>query len=425
MEITISLFKKPDSDIYHMQYRDPITGNKRRKTTGTNKKREAERLAGKWEKEILAGANWKSGNIFWSDYRERFEDEHLAGLAEKTQKKYSAVLNVFEELINPKKLKAVTTQTISQYQKQLRNMGRSENTIKSHLAHLHKVMTWAHDQELIDKLPKFPKVQRAKKSRVMKGRPLNVEEFERMIMAVEKVIVEPNKGKAKKRRERKPDFKRIPSWKNLIRGLWLSGLRIGEAMNLHWADQSKICVKVDGPGSMFFLIPAEEEKGFEDRELAIAPEFVEFLEAIPAVDRRGFVFNPIGQNKDHGRLDIQTVGRTIGKIGEQARIKVNTKKVVNEDGAKSTAPVYAGSHDLRRSFGQRWATKVMPVVLMELMRHKSIETTMKYYVGRNARKTSDLLREIHQNGTSMQAMGSVLGSSQENAGPHRHETPQK
>jgi len=30
---------------------------------------------------------------------------------------------------------------------------------------------------------------------------------------------------------------------------------------------------------------------------------------------------------------------------------------------------YASAHDLRRSFGTRWAKRVMPVVLQKLMRH--------------------------------------------------------
>lgn len=33
----------------------------------------------------------------------------------------------------------------------------------------------------------------------------------------------------------------------------------------------------------------------------------------------------------------------------------------------------------------------MPQVLKELMRHKSIDTTMKIYVGQNAEKTADAL----------------------------------
>ena len=55
---------------------------------------------------------------------------------------------------------------------------------------------------------------------------------------------------------------------------------------------------------------------------------------------------------------------------------------------------HATCHDLRRSFGDRWARKVMPADLKELMRHKSIETTMKYYVGRNVDDISARLHAI-------------------------------
>ena len=52
---------------------------------------------------------------------------------------------------------------------------------------------------------------------------------------------------------------------------------------------------------------------------------------------------------------------------------------------------FASAHDLRRSFGERWSHRVMPQVLMELMRHESIETTNRYYVGRNAQATADII----------------------------------
>jgi hypothetical protein len=51
----------------------------------------------------------------------------------------------------------------------------------------------------------------------------------------------------------------------------------------------------------------------------------------------------------------------------------------------------ASAHDLRRAFGERWATKLMPAQLMELMRHESIDTTLSYYVGRNAERTAAIL----------------------------------
>lgn len=43
--------------------------------------------------------------------------------------------------------------------------------------------------------------------------------------------------------------------------------------------------------------------------------------------------------------------------------------------------------------------------LKELMRHESIETTLKYYVGRNAQATAAILWEAHS------ASGSILGNT--------------
>jgi len=39
----------------------------------------------------------------------------------------------------------------------------------------------------------------------------------------------------------------------------------------------------------------------------------------------------------------------------------------------------------------------MPDVLMLLMRHSDIDTTMKYYVGRNARKAAEVIWEAEAN----------------------------
>jgi hypothetical protein len=38
----------------------------------------------------------------------------------------------------------------------------------------------------------------------------------------------------------------------------------------------------------------------------------------------------------------------------------------------------------------------MPQVLMELMRHESIETTLRYYVGKNAQRTTRIVHEAYE-----------------------------
>lgn len=75
------------------------------------------------------------------------------------------------------------------------------------------------------------------------------------------------------------------------------------------------------------------------------------------------------------------------KIGSQAGIKVST------DGSGRSR--FASVHDLRRSFGERWVAKPMPQQLMERMRNESIETTLRYYVGRNAKRTAAALWQAH------------------------------
>ena len=65
--------------------------------------------------------------------------------------------------------------------------------------------------------------------------------------------------------------------------------------------------------------------------------------------------------------------------------------MVNDAGKRASA------HDLRRSFGKRWAAKVMPHILMQLMRHRRISTTMDFYAGRDAEAVADVVWSLESN----------------------------
>jgi integrase len=56
------------------------------------------------------------------------------------------------------------------------------------------------------------------------------------------------------------------------------------------------------------------------------------------------------------------------------------------------------------AFGERWAKRVMPMVLKDLMRHESVTTTEKYYVGVNAQETARFLREVTPTKNESQSM---------------------
>jgi integrase len=214
----------------------------------------------------------------------------------------------------------------------------------------------------------------------MKGRPITLEEFERMLANVEAVV----------------GADAAPSWKRLLQGLWHSGLRISEALALYW-DRSDCpvgqCLEVDMSGRrQMLVIPANLDKGNRDRLLPMAPEFAEFLAGIPEAERHGPVFQLKRRRKRYdGEIRLIHASATISAIGKKAGVKVNA------DTGKC-----ASAHDLRRAFGQRWAARVMPQILMQLMRHEDISTTMKFYVGKEAETTADVIwAAVEKQGTNL------------------------
>ena len=231
-------------------------------------------------------------------------------------------------------------------------------------------------------LPKLPKVtapRRAKKANLMKGRPITTEEFERMLAKTASVVGDTA----------------TPSWLYYLRGLWLSGLRLTESLDLYWDRDDRLSVDLSGKLPML-RITDKFEKGHKDRLLPMAPEFAEFLLQTPEHLRRGRVFDPQPRRRKGEHLTATRVGRVVTAIGKAAGV------VVKREGSKVK---FASAQDLRRSFGERWAPRVMPQVLKELMRHESIETTLKYYVGRNAQATAAVLWEAHA------AAGNTFGNS--------------
>jgi integrase len=125
-------------------------------------------------------------------------------------------------------------------------------------------------------------------------------------------------------------------------------------------------------------VPAESEKGNRDRLLPITPDFARLLLRVPPERRTGLVFALPREKAPGDTPGKHWVSHVVSQIGKAAGVIVDAGK-----------GKHASAHDFRRSFGARWAVLVMPQVLMELMRHESIETTMRYYVGRQAEATAD------------------------------------
>ncbi len=155
----------------------------------------------------------------WTEFRRRYEDEAVTALADNTATKIGTTLDHVEDLVCPARLADLTADKLSLWQTKLRSKGLSENTIKGYVAHLKAALNWAAEMGMLRDVPKIRAPQRVKGGKVMKGRPITAEEFDRMLGAVPKAGIKPE---------------HVESWRYLLRGLWWSGLRIGEAMALSW-----------------------------------------------------------------------------------------------------------------------------------------------------------------------------------------------
>ncbi|MFT5093480.1 MAG: integrase [Porticoccaceae bacterium] len=385
-EITVRIIDRKRK-FYYMRAELPDGSRQERSTgveTGGRKQRkEADRVAAVWEAELREGRFKSPSKVSWSEFTERYDREGLSGLAPRTREKAWGAFTLVAEILKPNLLSAVTTSRISYFTTVLRERGRAEDTIAGILGHLKASLRWAGSLGMLHNVPRISMPKRAKGAKIMKGRPLAGEEFERMLTAVPLVV-----GEAA-----------TDSWNHLLNGLWWSGLRLEESLNLTWDLPDTIRIDVTGRFVML-RIGAENEKGNRDRLYPVAPEFADMILEVREADRTGHFFRPLG--KRGGVLKSDSVGKVASKVGKRANI------VVDPDGGQ---PKFASAHDLRRSFGLRWSERVMPAQLKDLMRHESIAITMNYYVGRNADTTAAALYESIGRRPESQSKGDTSGDT--------------
>jgi integrase len=347
-EINVKVSKHDHRRYYVMWYVDPVTEKRIQKSTKKTTLREAERAAGEWETELRSESSLPDRRITWEAFVRRYDAEKLSALSPRTQDATDTAFNHLENLIGPKRLMGVTAEALSSFQAKLRDRGLAETSIHTHLRHIRAALSWAEKVGLLAKVPKIDMPKAAKGQTLMRGRPITLEEFERMLTAVPKV------------RQRQPD-----RWQRYLRGLWLSGLRLGESLIVSWEVDAPFAIDLTGKHPRF-RIYAEAHKGRRDVLLPMTPDFATFLLETPEEERHGHVFRIGAKSRNR-------VGHVISKIGREAKVVI--------DKAKNQ---FASAHDLRRSFGTRWAKDVMPATLQRLMRHQNIDTTMKYYVDQDA-----------------------------------------
>ncbi len=122
--------------------------------------------------------------------------------------------------------------------------------------------------------------------------------------------------------------------KHLLHGLWWSGLRLEESLNLWWDRFDRISIDLTS-GRPLLRIPAEREKGNQDRLYPVATEFAEMFLAVPVKDRRGPYFTVLTKKGEPYSRSRHSVGKIIAELGRRAGIVVNAHQKTGEKQFKS------------------------------------------------------------------------------------------
>jgi integrase len=337
--ITVWVQRFKDRPTLMLQWIDPLTGKRKSKSAETNIPGVAEMRRTELEYELNHGLYQEASKLDWEAFRTLFEDEYLAGLRPRSREKYTTVLDVFEQIINPAKLGNFTERTVSLFvkgmrerkQRKLGKVGLEPITIDNYLIALKTALGWAVEQQLLPKLPKFPAIKVPRRS--------------------------PSPW---------PPSRSNACWRKhpMTCGAPFSCAAGGPAsaspmaLPLHF-EASDRYPWIDFDGNRLVL-PAVFAKSVEDQAVPIHPTLRTALEALPRGAGRVFRF----PSERKGQfLAWRTVSHKIKDFAKQAGVKLTM-------------------HKLRKGFGCRVAKQLgkgNPPILHELMRHSSMQITMDYY----------------------------------------------
>ncbi|KKN38344.1 hypothetical protein LCGC14_0754190 [marine sediment metagenome] len=342
---------------YIMRWVEPVSGKPREETTRAKHKRQAYQVAADRARAVADGTYREEYG--WIEFCMRYQREHLSSLSGKSREAWKTTRRWIGRIEQPATINEVDAAFVVRWQNGLRRHGVGETSIAAYSARLRAALRWAADLEIIATAPKVRLPHKAKgKSKLARSREVRTEEFERMLMAAEKV--------------RPTDSHR---WQRFLRGLWHSGFRLDELRRLSWDAGAQWSIDASGLVPLVRIL-GDAEKAGTDREQPITPEFWDLCCEVPEESRHGYVFPLPGRS---GRqMTVKRIGRIISSIGRRAGVITD-----------ATSGKCATSQDVgRRAFTTRMSGRLSLADLQKWMRHASVQTTLDYYHHADAEQLS-------------------------------------
>lgn len=318
-EVSVYLLRPNDSPYFYAQWVVPGTTQRKTRSLKTTDPKQAERKRSALEYELSHGAPCELAKITWPAFIDRFIHERLGDGCAIGQVNARRDLERFGKAEKPSGPAKVTTDMISRHCARLRQEGLAPATIQTHMTHLRTAMRWAVRLGMAERCPHFEAVKVPKKRLKPHLTPARFPEL--------------------------LDLCPKPEWKLFATIAWYTGMRLGELYLLRWEEGDGPWLDLERKRVVF---PAAYCKSRRDDWLPLHPDLLAIL--LKQEGRQGRVFD-LATNASEMSAKFCAIGR----------------------------PIQIRTHDLRRSFGTRYAPHVPAHILQRLMRHANIKTTLEYY----------------------------------------------
>ena len=339
-----------DGASWYVSWREP-DGKLKSQSFGPKSKGRmaAQKKADKVHSELLTETYKSNKNKDWPEFWAEYEEKILASTPANSAGTARLSILHFVRIVKPKKLKAITTNSVDGFIAKRRvEKNKSGNlisvaTVNRDLRYIRSILRIAKKWKYITDVPDFAFLRKPEKLPTY----IAADQFAAIFESVDAATA-PNDI---------PNVTQSDWWKGLLIVGYMTGWRLGQLLSLKWAD---IDLK---QGTAISMADADGNKGNRDVKIPLHPVVVEHLNRLSGnFDTNVFPWN-------YGR---RRIWNEFAKIQDAAKMPDGSPLPKGGKGGKRF-----GFHDLRRGFATLNAG-IDVFRLQALMQHKSLETTKLY-----------------------------------------------